>query len=407
MSSQNRPSNQQLIVYKNLLQIGLNPHLTSYEVRKVQVLNLVCFIGILTSLVFLVMDLVMFPGDWGKIITLFLGMLALGACVLLQAKERYFWARLLIILMACVVFYIHSNYVFIGFYGEYNYLVVPVMALFFFESKWIQLLFLGLSIALFYIPNYFLSIYPEPYFGYSNVAMLFVAVFFMVRYFKRLNQRSEKALAEQKELAVRLMEQKLLQSQLNPHFIFNALEVIQRDVLQSKPQEAAINLAKFCKLMRQTLEHTRQDFISLEDEIDALQNYVATYQLTLKNKVDFSIDLDFEQEGISVPPMFIQPFIENALVHGLKDKVGSSINLIFSKHEDYLQVQVNDNGSGLSSNAKTDGPQSLATLITQERFKILNESHNTTFDFSRENIVSENGAVLGVRVMLKIPYQQI
>ncbi len=312
-----------------ILSIGLNDQASSFEVKKIRVLNLACLIAILGSILFFVIDLIMFPDDMVKVLIHIVDASLLLLCLTLQWRGRYFAARMLFMGLTFTVFFLHSNYAFKGFYGEYFYMAIPVMALFFFEKRWVHFSFLMLALLSFYVPNYVLEIYPERYFGYSSVAFLFVAIFFMVRYFKTLNQKSEQALAEQKELAVGLIEQKMLQSQLNPHFIFNALEVIQRDVLQSKPEEASVNLAKFSKLMRNTLEHTRMEFIPVEDEIDALKNYVSTYELTLKHPISFSVTYDFDVTSISIPPMFIQPFLENALEHGIKNRANGKVEVTF------------------------------------------------------------------------------
>ena len=389
-----------------ILSIGLIDLASSYEVKKIRVLNLACFIGFFGSITFLVIDLVMFPDDIIKIMTLIVGACLLLVCYSLQWRGQYFAARMLFMVLMFTIFFLHANYAFKGFYGEYFYLTIPIMALFFFEKNWVHFSFLMLALISFYVPNYLFKIYPETYFGYSNVGLLFIAIFFMVRYFKTLNQKSEQALAEQKELAVGLIKQKMLQSQLNPHFIFNALEVIQRDVLRSKPEDASVNLAKFSKLMRNTLEHTRMEFILLEDEIDALKNYVSTYELTLQYPIRFIVTHDLDANAISIPPMFIQPFIENALEHGMKNKSEGVIKLDLKKYSNFLQVMIEDNGVGLDANSKNKH-QSLATLITRQRLDILNAPSPKKFEFQRRNILSKKGEVMGVSVVLTIPYQEI
>ena len=388
---------------KKLTSIGLHAALPTTEVRKVKVLNQLCGIAIAGSVLFLVISIIKFPDDWVKWVTLLIDIVLIAVCLWLQYMRRYFLARLLLMSLTVSVFFIHANYSFQGFYGEYLYLSVPMASLFFFDRSWIQYVFLVLSVVLFYVPNYYFEIYPEQYFGYANVALMFVSFFFLVRYFKVLNQKNELALADQKELAVGLIQQKFLQSQLNPHFIFNALEMMQNDVLNNRPEKAASSLTKFSRLMRQTLEHSREDFISLADELESLHNYIAATKVGMRNEFDFSVSLadDLDSEFDKIPPMMIQPFLENAIEHGVVDRTDAEIVLKLTKVDNAIQVALTDNGKGLEKQRGKKEYRSISTSIIHERLELLSQKDGRKYDLKVKNRKGQPG----VEVIMLLPLQ--
>ena len=162
----------------------------------------------------------------------------------------------------------------------------------------------------------------------------------------KANEEAEKLRLEKEVLE---MEQKALRLQMNPHFIFNALNAIQDQIRAEDNKGARHSLSKFSKLMRQVLDSSRSDYISLELELSMLENYLNIEKLTREHSFNYSIDIadeiDPEEEGI--PPMMIQPFLENAIIHGIAslNKVGE-IKLNFSLVDDFLKVEVIDNGVG-------------------------------------------------------------
>ena len=146
-----------------------------------------------------------------------------------------------------------------------------------------------------------------------------------------LNQIKAKAKQDRERLEMEKhlleLEQKALQLQMNPHFIFNALNTIQSQISEKDHQTARYQLAKFSKLMRAILENSRTSKISLETEIDTLKSYLVLEQFSRGQTFDFDIQIDLEDEDyeIFIPSMLIQPFVENAIIHGvahLKEKKG-------------------------------------------------------------------------------------
>ncbi|SUJ04674.1 Inner membrane protein ypdA [Sphingobacterium spiritivorum] len=265
--------------------------------------------------------------------------------------------------------------------------------------------------------------------GYAIAAVLLIGLIFMYRsyyYRQRYYQNREDNLQQQQannELKVQLMEKetlenlaeklslerRLLRSQMDPHFIFNALGNIQSMILQHDPTMAVSYLGKFAKLTRQVLEQSRMETITLEDEIQTLRNYMELQQLRLNNSFDYEIhcndDLDTD---ILLPPLLIQPFIENAVEHGLKpllDRRGL-LTLSFSVNEEdnILVCTITDNGIGLKESRKRrpkDAHRSLSSQITDERLRhMLKDNPHTEFRVEESD---ETDSSRGCVVILHIP----
>ncbi len=194
--------------------------------------------------------------------------------------------------------------------------------------------------------------------------------------------------------AVSDMEQRMLRLQMNPHFIFNALASIQSYILQSDTKESVKYLAKFGKLMRQILEHSREESISIAEEADMLTNYIQIQQLRFQNRFDYEIVVDeqIDQEETFIPPLFAQPFVENAIEHGLKDvERDGKITIRFIKENAHIRLEVEDNGSGISTKVAATDHKSLATIISKERLEILGKRFHQKFSIAVENSTSATG----------------
>lgn len=213
-------------------------------------------------------------------------------------------------------------------------------------------------------------------------------------------QRESKRQHSQTEL-----EQRFLRSQLNPHFISNALVAVQSFMLKNDTESASLYLTKFSKLMREILENSRREFIPVEEEINMLKNYMDIHQQRL-GSFEYSIELDeaIDPEVDTIPPMFVQPFVENAVEHGIGNmQSGGKIELKFQKQGDFITIAVNDNGKGLAQRADTDH-KSFSTTIIQERMDLFNLTLKRKIQLVIDNLKNENGEVSGTRVELKVPF---
>lgn len=191
-------------------------------------------------------------------------------------------------------------------------------------------------------------------------------------------RRDAQAAAERLRLDKHIMEleQKALQLQMNPHFIFNALNSIQLLIGKQDAKTARKYLAKFSKLMRSTLENARVPKILLAEELESLETYLAIEQFSHGHTFDYELSVvpEGEAEEVYIPPMMVQPFVENAIIHGISPlKEQGKISLVFEVLADEVVCQIKDNGVGLEKegNKKLETHKSLALQVTRERLELL------------------------------------
>lgn len=203
-----------------------------------------------------------------------------------------------------------------------------------------------------------------------------------------------------------VLEQKNRQNQLNPHFIYNAIANLQGLIGANKKQEANTYLVVLTKLIRDILELNRQDFITLEQEIKSLRNYILLQQMRFSDSFDFQIETsNLDLEDVMIPPMLIQPFVENAIEYGLKNiKYKGLLQISFQEESSYLIVNIEDNGQGLKSIKDTDmDKESLSQVITQERLELLygNEIGKGEFEVFPNYKAGGDGYKVVIRLPLK------
>ncbi|MBO6516343.1 MAG: histidine kinase [Bacteroidia bacterium] len=207
------------------------------------------------------------------------------------------------------------------------------------------------------------------------------------------------------------LELKALRSQMNPHFIFNSLNSIQYFVLNNEPKEAYTYLTKFSHLMRMILQNSRVKYITLQEEYDWLFTYLDLEKLRMENQLDFSIEIDdrLDKNHIYVPSMLIQPYVENAIIHGLLPKPENrKLAVSFSKHRDKLKCQIEDNGIGRKKSAelnasRTKKHKSQGIQLTGERLEILTQDQSTSREFFILDLFDDNNEPIGTRVTLFLP----
>jgi Tfp pilus assembly protein PilF len=174
---------------------------------------------------------------------------------------------------------------------------------------------------------------------------------------------------------------KALRAQMNPHFIFNSLNSIGDYITKNNKSAANEYLAKFAKLMRQILENSEKKEVTLKDDLEILENYLQVEAMRLENKFDYEITVDplLDSENTLVPPLILQPFIENSIWHGISKKEGRGhITIGIWKRDGMIVCTVDDNGVGDMRTAhETRENSSLGMKITKNRIDILNELKNT------------------------------
>ncbi|NML24097.1 histidine kinase [Pseudoflavitalea sp. G-6-1-2] len=203
------------------------------------------------------------------------------------------------------------------------------------------------------------------------------------------------------------LEQRLLRSQMEPHFIFNTLSVLQSYIRNNESEKAVRYLNQFARLLRVTLENSRESFVPLDEEVTALENYLSLQSMRFEGVFDYEVQAwpGYEEEGLLIPPMLLQPFAENAILHGMKQlQHKGHIAVSIQKEANVLRCIIEDNGTGLQSgSASQPGKSSLSTTITRERLEILSRQTGYAAGITITNRGNEHS---GTTVILTIPYRK-
>lgn len=219
-----------------------------------------------------------------------------------------------------------------------------------------------------------------------------------------LRSRNKKLVQEKNFIQ---LEQKLLRSQMNPHFIFNAISSIQNYLFDKNDLNIALHyMSKFAALMRQILENSREESITLSEEVETLKNYLELQQLRYNNNFGYeiSIDEDIDPDRTLVPPLIAQPFVENAIEHGMIYRIENGKVIIeFNNEDDKIGVYIRDNGVAgkemkLENKRVEANKKSLATIITKERL-----AHISTTNQRKFNLVTEILSGGGTLVSMTLP----
>lgn len=236
------------------------------------------------------------------------------------------------------------------------------------------------------------------------IGMAFTFVFILVSGYLIYTRNTLKRKQEAESL-----KQKMLRIQLNPHFMFNSLNAIQSLVYQeSDRQRAADCLSMFSSLMRNILELNQHNFISLEEELEFIQEYLEIQQIRFDDLItyDLNVDEQLELHQVLIPPMITQPFIENALEHGFPDKSQNcELSIAFQKKGQFLEIDISDNGIGREEAAKQEDGiphRSMATEITKDRLAVLGKSLSRNASMIIDDRL-EGSDVIGTQVIFKLP----
>ena len=229
----------------------------------------------------------------------------------------------------------------------------------------------------------------------------------------------KESMEEMYKLQATGLQLKALRAQMNPHFVFNALNSVQNFITSKDPSLAAKYLSQFAHLMRQSLENSDQECISLEKEIEFLRNYLeVNVKLRFENKLAYDIQVaeEIEEDIYGVPTMIVQPYVENSIEHGIRPKQKGLIKIRFRlKDDDTILCIVEDDGVGREKahqmqkqNGNIKSHKSLGTKITQERLEILHGKKWGKDDVVKIiDLYDDKGRAIGTRVEVLIPILDI
>lgn len=241
------------------------------------------------------------------------------------------------------------------------------------------------------------------------LSFLLLALAIWLFSFYRIRQKSKRREAFNRKMAQ--IELQALRAQMNPHFLFNTLSSIQHYITLSKSEEAINYLSKFAKLMRVILENSQKPEIPIKDEIQALEIYLDLESLRFKNKFEYRIEIDPNLDVMydQIPPLLIQPYVENAIMHGIMhlEKKGL-IEIKIERSGDFMKVCVKDNGVGRARAKQFDNQKmhkSRGMSITKDRLEIINASRKSNLSLKISDLKDENGDAVGTLVEIYIPLE--
>jgi len=234
-------------------------------------------------------------------------------------------------------------------------------------------------------------------------AMVVIISLFVLLFFQRKRLK-----AEQKSIS---MEQRLLRAQMNPHFLFNSLASIQNYIINEESDKASIYLSRFSQLVRNILDNSVEEYVPLEKEVETIQNYLELQKVRYAGKFDYTIDIDTDIDAdiAMIPPMLAQPFIENAIEHGIRHKAGPGhIDIRFLLEDGFIRFEVEDDGVGREKAREIEATQgrkhrSMATSITVDRLEAINRKQKKKIRLEIEDLKDEKGEGCGTKVRFGIP----
>lgn len=254
---------------------------------------------------------------------------------------------------------------------------------------------------------------------YYNLAALLLIVLLIVSIiYLRIRRLRKKHSLETRMLTIEKqkldIEQQALRLQMNPHFIFNSMNSIQSFVVDNDTDKAIFYLAKFSRLMRMILAHSREETVPVQDEMAALGIYMDLERLRFDDKFEYKVvvDQDIDEEFIEIPPMIIQPYVENAILHGLVNKKGPGNLLIhLSLEGETIRCVIEDDGIGREAAEKIRLTSDLrrksrGMLITKERLELMNRGWGNWLAVQVEDLFDEDGGAAGTRVILHIVFRE-
>jgi tetratricopeptide (TPR) repeat protein len=240
------------------------------------------------------------------------------------------------------------------------------------------------------------------------VMFLFAGFFVLMALFVLLYLRQNRLKTGHDSLQ---LQQKLFRSQMNPHFIFNSLGSIQSSIINEEPEKAVKYLSRFSKLMRNILDSSDNETLPLSKEISTIENYLELQKVRFPHKFDYTVKVqdNIDTDGISIPPMLAQPFIENAIEHGIKPmQTKGLIAVNISLQNDILAIEIEDNGIGRKKAGELLQKQdkdhkSMAIEITRRRIDVINRNRKRSINLSIIDLSDDQGLAKGTKILFAVP----
>lgn len=407
-------------IYKRIIKIGQR-HATDHLIKKrIALLNTYILIWMHLSCFFILLDVVFNPPNQIKdIITHTVSLLILTFFIFLNHINKFKLSRVLYLILSFTVYYVLAFILSFSPYTVCYFIFLPLVVMSLYKSNipayiflviclitynWSDLLLSDITDRQEYLRTLFLLKDPV-------VTSLFLAGFYLFHYFKKLNQNNEEKLEvayqklkEKQKGELAHLQLKSLKAQMNPHFMFNAMNSIQNLVLKGDRHEAYQYLSKFSAMIRENLNMSEKSFVSFDEEKSLLNKYLELEKLRFRNDFTYQITGSETIEDIRIPSMIIQPFVENAIKYGLLHKIDEIkvLEIKFSQ-TDVFECVIYDNGIGMENAKKIKEVnnrthQSFSTNAIKERLTLLKDYYKTDIGFEYLPVD------IGTKVIVKIPY---
>jgi ligand-binding sensor domain-containing protein len=258
----------------------------------------------------------------------------------------------------------------------------------------------------------------QTWFFRGALALVIIALVWLIFYLRyRSISKKQRFSTRMLQIENQLLEiqQQALRLQMNPHFIFNSLNSIQSFILSNDIDLAVNYLSRFSRLMRMIMVNSTESIIPLADEITAISHYMEIEKLRFDDKFNYTIQVadDIDEEFTGIPPMIIQPYIENAIIHGLLHKEApGNIDIRFVMKRDFIQCTIQDDGIGRKRSAEIKqlsglNQKSRGMMISKQRLDFFNKSTQDQFSVKVTDLKDPDGKPRGTKVELSVAYQEI
>lgn len=241
--------------------------------------------------------------------------------------------------------------------------------------------------------------------------LFFGGIAYLIYLYRVRQVRKEERMKANFDKKLANVEMTALRAQMNPHFIFNCLNSIDYYIVKNETQKASDYLNSFSRLIRLILQNSRSNYVNLKDELEALRLYMKMESLRFDDKFEYEIDVEgnIDLEAIEIPPMLLQPYIENAIWHGLMHKKGSGkVRLKLCKRGENIICYIEDNGIGREKameykSKSSTKRKSMGMQITKDRINMINKLYDSNTNVEIIDLKDVEGQALGTRVELIIP----
>ncbi len=406
-------------LFNKILNIGIIKANSVKENKKIKLLNIFGFTWSIMIIVITLFDFVFGRELKESLLLHGISYVLIFIIFTLQKTRYYTLARVFFLSSIIGVTFVFANYTSPLNLVENFYFVYPLIALILIDKKWINISILVLCFLLYFIPNLYFKHYPKDTILPVLVFSVGVAAFVILNYSENLNKKHEKELLksngklseayieleERKNNELASMQLKALKAQMNPHFMFNAINSIQSLILKDNKQEAYNYLTLFSSLLRDNLKVIELNTVSFYEELTMIKKYLQLEALRFSGDFNYQLNNYTTIEDIKIPTMVIQPFIENAIRYGLLHKEEGEKNITIDFYQkEVLVCVIKDNGIGIEMSKKIHLSNTLkeskgtSVKAIQNRLKLLKEYYKTDIGIVYEDVEE------GTKVIIKMPY---